>query len=182
MKFWKKGLVVAIAALLLLTTTATAFAAPREDTIDFEFRNKTGAAIQLTLKGPTDAVITVRSTGLTSVQLEPGLYSYRYTACGRVNRGTFTAAEGRTPFILRKCANALTHEINISNRTGHAFILTLLGRAQSYGFWVAPGNNSFTVLAGGYQYTTNACGSPSGQFKAGLRPSAAWVFTCDNNQ
>lgn len=180
MKLWKKGLVVALTALLLVTTSATAFAAPGDDTVDFQFTNKTGASVQLTLKGPTDTIINVPSTGRTMTQLLPGLYVYRYTACGRMNRGTFTVAEGRAPFILRKCANALTSEININNRTGHAFILTLVGRTRSYGFWVGPGSNSFTVLAGGYHYTSNACGSPSGQFKASLRPSgSAWVWNCE---
>lgn len=178
MKLWKKSMVVLLAAIMLATTVGAAFAA---DTINFQFQNKTGASVQMTLKGPTDTIITVPATNrMTSAKLLPGEYSYRYNACGSVVRGTFTVVDGsNSAFVLRKCSNALTSQVTISNQTGNAFILTLTGQGRTYGFWISTGRNVITVLAGGYDFSSNACLSPSGTLKASQRVKAVWVWDCN---
>lgn len=182
MKLWKKSLVVALAAIMLAATTATAFAAP-DDSVQFEFSNKTGTSVQLTLKGPTDTVINVAAGArLTKTELLPGEYTYRYSACGRIFRGTFNVVDGaNSAFVLRKCSNALMSSIVLNNQTGNAFILTLNGQNRTYGFWISPGRNVLSVLAGGYSFNSNACGSPSGQLKASQRAKSVWVWDCNAN-
>lgn len=178
MKHWKKSLLFGMVALLLLVSAVPAFAA-REDSVSLQVLNKTGAAVTLTLKGPTDTTITVPGNQ-ARVELVPGEYTYVYEACGRTNRGTFTLHDSPNPLVLRKCANALTGTFTIDNRTGNPFTLHLTGK-KSYSFWIAPGKSEITVLIGGYRFTSNACGAnDKGQFKASTHRTTPWVFECDN--
>jgi hypothetical protein len=178
MKHWKKSLVFGVAALLLVASAVPALAAPRADTVDLQVQNRTGASVQLTLKGPTDTTVSV--PGLqTKVQLVPGEYTYVYAACGHTIRGTFIVNSAPSPLVLRKCANALTSTFTISNRTGNPFILRLTGK-QTYSFWIGNGKTEITLLVGGYQFSSNACGAnEKGKFKASTYRTTPWVFDCN---
>lgn len=179
MKLWKKSLVFGVAALLLIASAVPAIAAPRVDTVFLQVNNKTGTAVQVTFKGPTDTNLNVAGAQ-AKVELIPGEYTYQYAACGRTIRGTFMVNDAPNPLVLRKCANALTNTFTIYNRTGNPFILRLTGK-QTYAFWIGNGKTEITLLIGGYQFTSNACGdNDKGQFKASSNRLTPWVFDCSN--
>lgn len=179
MKQLKQSFVFGLAALLLVVSAVPAFAAPRTDAVDLVVQNKTGASVQLTLKGPTDTTVNVAGKQ-TKVEVVPGDYTYQYVACGRTNRGTLTVSDAPSPLVLKKCANALTSTFTVANHTGDAFILKLVGK-QTYSFWIGTGNTQITLLVGGYQFSSNACGAnEKGKFKASAYRATPWVFECDN--
>lgn len=177
----RKIFVLASVLMLLFVAVVPAFAAPAELVV----QNRTGSAVQLALKGPTDLTVNLSADGFRqrqTVKLEPGLYTYVYKACGLTKRGTMTVGEtGNTPLILKKCPGEGETRISVSNRTGNPFTLSLTGK-KSYSFWIAPGGSTVIVVAaGGYQYHTNACGvADSGQFKASARADQPikWNFSC----
>jgi hypothetical protein len=112
------------------------------------------------------------------VKLEPGVYDYRYTACGRSIHGTFTVAFG-TILVLKKCEKGLEAKVTIENLTGHTFSITLTG-PKHYSLIVAPGDNKLTLLPGAYQYSTNACGKiETGTIKFKANHSQTWTWDCD---
>lgn len=174
-----KSIVFLATLALLLVAAVPAMAA---DTVKVTIDNRTGAAVSLTLNGPGAAQTVALASGKkVSLLLEPGTYTYRYEACGHMNRGTFSATAGGPTWILKKCAGEEVSRISINNRTGNPFILTLKGAGGTFGFWIGVGGgNKITVPAGGYQYTSTACGSPSGTLKASARlpQPLIWKWTC----
>jgi hypothetical protein len=180
MKFLKQGLVLGLAALLLATTAATAVAAPRIDTVDIDVENRTGSTVFLTLNGPGEtARVSISANESMELSLEPGEYFYKYMACGHLNTGFYTAGVGQPALVLKKCGGMATSNIVIENQTGSPFVLTLSGQ-QPYGFWIPPGGITIQVLAGGYQFSSNACDVDNGVLKASAsRPQPLiWTFEC----
>lgn len=180
MKFLKQGVVLGLAALLLAFSAVTAQAAPRIDTVEINVDNRTGSSVFLTLNGPGETSrVSIDAGSLMALSVEPGQYFYKYMACGHLNTGFFTASEGEPTLILRKCAGVAASNIVIENQTGSPFVLTLSGQ-QPFGFWVPPGGITIQVPAGGYQFSTNACGLSTGALKASasLPQPLIWAFDC----
>jgi hypothetical protein len=161
---------------LLGITAAPALAASE---IDFEIRNRTETTVSLILRGPTDMTVSVRP-GNKTLRLLPGLYSYRYFACGHNNSGTFTFSGAGHFLVLRKCEKGINSTVTIVNKTGHTFSLDMFGSTH-YALTIKPGDNKLTLVAGVYQYSTDACGFPiqkgTAKLKSGLNND--WVFDCD---
>jgi hypothetical protein len=174
MKTWIKGLALGVAVLVLASAAAPAFAA---DTVDVELQNRTNAQVFLTLKGPTKTTIAV-ARGNTSAEVLPGEYDYRYTACGRTIRGTFTVSETGGELILKKCPGVAMSQIVVDNQTGSPFVLNLVGLNGTFGFWIPPGGANISVPAGGYQFSSSACGDGNGRIKASTT-SQVWTWECD---
>jgi len=180
MKLGNRILGLAAAVTLLLISAAPALAAPVEP-VELEVQNRTGAAVQLTLKGPTDTSLTVEARNFyfgALVEVIPGAYVYEYEACGRLVREILVVPETGAILVLKKCFT-LSH-ISINNLTGSAFTLSLFG-AQNYSFTVPAEGLDFSVIYGGYAFTSNACGL----YEVGrLRASAAlgqpliWEWGC----
>ncbi|MGH2583138.1 MAG: hypothetical protein ACRDFQ_09630 [Anaerolineales bacterium] len=177
------GLLTAI-AILLLAAAIPAMAAPRIHTIQAMVENRTGETVELTLNGPGPAQLyTVGSGQSLQVELEPGLYIYRYFACGQNKYGLTTFDDGSLALVLGKCGEGANSNIVIDNHTGDAFIVTLTGTGGLYGYWVPEGGITISIPAGRYQVTTTACLAPE---EASIKASPAkyndpliWTWTCD---
>ncbi|MEX2160994.1 MAG: hypothetical protein WD751_03685 [Anaerolineales bacterium] len=176
MKFGKRVSLIALTALLLATAVVPALAASE---VNLEIKNKTETTVNLVLSGPTDLKLTITRL-TTNVRVEPGLYTYRYVACGLTNTGTFTVGSGGGTLTLKKCEKGLYGTIVVDNRTGSTFTLTLTG-PKRYVLTIKPGDNKLTLLAGRYQYSARACGetvSGAKAVKSGSK-SPDWIWRCD---
>jgi hypothetical protein len=176
MKSWLKGLTLLIAVLVFASAAAPAFAA---EMVDVRLDNRTTAQVFLTLKGPMKDSVTA-PRGISSVELTPGVYDYRYTACGRTIRGTFTVSDTGGSLIIKKCPGSATSRLVLDNQTGNAFVLTLSGTNGTFGFYIPVGGANISVPAGGYAYTSSACGDSNGRVKASTAPQI-WTWTCSKN-
>lgn len=183
MKVRKNVLVAAVTVALLLLAAVPALAAPRFETVDVGVENRTGASVQITLNGPGQTETVFINAG-ESLDLEvvPGIYFYKYEACGHMNSGFFMATAGEPVLVLPKCAGEATSNIVIENQTGVPFIVTLSGTGGLFGYWVPPGGITIAIPAGGYEFTSNACGEGSGTLKASasLNQPLIWTWTCES--
>ncbi|MEX2160997.1 MAG: hypothetical protein WD751_03700 [Anaerolineales bacterium] len=182
MRLGKKWIVLLATLALLLVAAVPAMAAPRFDTVNVNVENRTGSSVQLKFNGDGDnPAFFVGAEQTLAVEMVPGMYSYRYQACGRTNIGTFIAGSGEPTLVLKKCAGLALSNIVIDNQTGSPFIVTLSGTGGLYGFWVPPGGITVSLPAGGYAFTANACGTSSGTLKASasLDQPLIWTWTCD---
>ncbi|MEX1247796.1 MAG: hypothetical protein WEA61_04895 [Anaerolineales bacterium] len=174
--------VVVLATVALLLAAVPALAAPRFDTVGVSVDNRTGASVAVTLNGPgmTETVF-LASEQNAELDLIPGSYFYKYTACGHLNTGTFMATEGEPTLVLKKCAGVALSNIVIENLMNSPFIVTLTGVGGLYGYWVPQGGITISLPAGGYQFSSNACGAGSGTLKASasLPQPLTWTWTCD---
>ncbi|MEX1247794.1 MAG: hypothetical protein WEA61_04885 [Anaerolineales bacterium] len=176
MKSWRRVSLIALTMLLLATAVAPALAASE---VTLVIRNKTEASVYLILRGPTDLKVTITRL-TTNLRVEPGVYTYRYVACGRTNTGTFTVGSTGGTFTLKKCEKGLNGTIVIDNRTGSAFTLTLTG-PKRYVLTIKTGENKLTLLAGRYQFSARACGETvtgTKAIKSGNKNSD-WIWRCD---
>lgn len=185
MKFWKiyLGLFTAI-AILLLAAAVPAMAAPRIHTVQAMVENRSGESVELKLNGPGPAQFyTVGAGQNIEVELEPGVYIYRYFACGRNNYGLTTFEDGSLSLVLSKCGESANSNIEIDNHTGDPIIVTLIGEGGVYGYWVPEGGIIISVPAGRYDVTTTACLAPEpGWIKASpskYNDPLIWTWTCD---
>lgn len=175
MKMWKRIAVFTLTALLIATAVMPAFAASE---VGLDIINKTQTTVNLVLSGPTDLKVTITRT-FTPLRVEPGLYTYRYEACGLRNTGTFTVGSGGATFTLRKCEKDLNGIIVIQNLTGKTFTLTLSG-PKRISLTIKPGDNKLTVMAGRFQYSALVCGKTvtgTHPIKSGNK-NPDWVFKC----
>jgi hypothetical protein len=181
MKMRNKGLSLALAAVLLVLTAATAFAAPNLDSVGFHLDNRSGSTVTLTLKGEGTRTVTVGAGENREVQLEEGEYFYRYTACGITYSGKFST-DTSSRLILKKCPGVAYSNIVLDNRTGSPFIISLRGLSGQlpYSFWVPANGMNIRVLAGGYAFSSNACNVDNGTVKASasLQQPLIWTFKC----
>lgn len=180
MNFIKRSALISIALLLVFLTVAPALAAPARagSEVSVHINNKTGGVVEIILRGPTDANETLRK-GDNVVKLKPGLYNYRYTACGHSIRGTFTVSGSGSTLLLKKCEQSLEAKVTIENLTGHTFSITLTG-PKHYSLTVAPGTTKLVFLPGAYQYSTNACGAiEKGTIKFKANHTQTWSWDCD---
>jgi hypothetical protein len=173
----KRVLMVLLALLVFASVASPVFAA---DEVALEVFNKTQSTVNLVLNGPTDMKVSI-SRAFTVLRLEPGLYNYRYKACGVNRTGTFTLSSTGGTFTLKKCEKDLNGNINITNLTGSPFILRLSG-PRNYNLTIKPGVNRLTLQAGRYGYSASICGSTetgSHAIKSGKK-NPDWVFEdCD---
>ncbi len=176
MNFRSRLVSLSLVLILLGTSVAPAFASGGE--IDFVIRNRTETTVSLVLRGPTDMNVSVRP-GNKTLRLVPGLYIYRYFACGHNNSGTFSFSGAGHFLVLRKCEKGLNSTVTIVNKTGHTFSLDMFG-PKHYALTIKPGDNKLTLVAGVYQYSTDACSGPiqkgTAKLKSGLNED--WVFDC----
>jgi hypothetical protein len=173
MKSWLKVVTLGIAVLVFASAAAPAFAA---EMVDVRLDNRGTAQVFLTLKGPMKESLTV-ARGISNVELTPGVYDYRYTSCGRTVRGTFTVGPNGGSLIIKKCPGSATSRIVLNNKTGNPFVLTLTGTNGTFGFYIPVGGANISVPAGGYAYTSSACGDGNGRVKASTTPQV-WTWTC----
>ena len=175
MRIWRIAISGVLAAVLLLSAVAPAFAAPErtKDKVNVQFQNKTGASVRITLTGPATVYLTL-NTGKTKSELVPGTYKYSYTACGKTNTGTFKVKKAGATLTLPKCGKeggakaAGEGKIKIKNDTSGTITIYLTG-PQNYTFYVSPGTSQLKVAKGKYDYTAYGCGgsTDSGTIKAG---------------
>jgi hypothetical protein len=180
MKAWKQSFAIGIALVMLLATAVPALAAPVK-VVPVVFQNRTTTEVFLTLKGPTKTTVEL-NVGRTTEEVLPGEYDYRYEACGRTFRGTFTVGTTGGSLIIKKCSSSLQTTFVVQNNTGNAFRLFLEGAKAGYAVWIGVGKNTVTVLTGGYQYSATVCGeNEQGTFKARAAGVPNWVFDCKDN-
>jgi hypothetical protein len=182
MKVRKNILVVAVTVALLMLAAVPALAAPRFETVGVGVENRTNASVQITLNGPGQTEVVFLEAGQTlDLELIPGEYFFKYQACGHAYSGTFMATSGEPVLVLPKCGGEATSNIVIDNQTDNPFILTLNGTGGLFGFWVPPGGITIAIPAGGYQFSSTACGDGNGTLKASasLNQPLIWTWTCD---
>lgn len=173
MRIWRIAISGFLAAVLLLTAVAPAFAAPdrAKDKVQVQFQNKTGSSVRITLTGPATVYLTL-NTGKTKSELVPGTYHYSYTACGKTNTGTFKVKKAGANLTLPKCGKegkgGGEGKIKIKNDTGGTITIILTG-PQNYTFYVAVGTSNLTVAKGKYSFTAYGCGGAvdTGTIKSG---------------
>lgn len=177
MHSWKKIFIVGLAALLLATTAAPAFAA---DDVPVTIANKTGEAVSVTFKGgPDNVTVEVGKGRMLDVKLEEGNYTYKYTACGKKFVGTIAVFNPSATLRLPKCGNPQESTVVIDNRLNGPFRLLLSG-AKNYSIWIGTGITKLTLVAGGYRYSAFVCGeTETGALKAKANKSQTWVWECD---
>ncbi len=174
MNFFKRSALIAITLLMVFGSVAPAYAG---DEVTVHVNNKTGAQVTIIFRGPTDDFFALKK-GDNVVKLEPGVYLYRYTACGHSNHGTFTVGFSTT-LVLKKCEKSQEARVTIENLTGHTFSITLTG-PKHYSLTVKPGDNKVTLVPGAYQYSTNACGKiETGTIKIKANNTQTWTWDCD---
>lgn len=140
--------------------------------------NKTQSTVSLVLSGPTDLKLTI-TRNRTVVRVEPGVYTYRYEACGLRNMGTFSVGSTGGTLLLKKCEKDRNGTIVIQNLTGSSFLLRLNGPAR-YALTLKPGDNKLTLVAGRYEYIARVCSATrTGEHavKSGSK-SPDWIFRC----
>lgn len=182
MKFGKRSLILLATVALLLIAAVPALAAPRIETVELEVRNKTSESVELVLNGPEDTqTVFLNADQTLKVDVAPGIYFYKYEACGLMNRALTDVTDGGDVLTLAKCAGTALSNIVIDNQTGMPMIVTLTGTGGLFGYWVPPGGITIQVPAGGYTFTSNACLSESGELKASARLAQPliWTWTCE---
>jgi hypothetical protein len=177
------GLLTAV-VVMLLAAAVSAMAAPRIHTVQAMVENRTGETVELKLNGPGPAqFFTVDAGQNLEVELEPGLYIYRYFACGQNKYGFTTFDDSSPSLVLGKCGERANSNIVIDNHTGDPIIVTLTGEGGVYGYWVPEGGITISIPAGRYQVTTTACLAPEeGSIKAEpakYNDPLIWTWTCD---
>lgn len=183
MQSWKKILIVSIAALLMVSTVAPAFAAESaaSTAVPVTIQNKTGEAVTVTFKGPDNVTVSVPKARNVEKKLEPGSYTYKYTACGKKFTGTLSVFAPAVTLRLPKCGNPEEATVVIDNRTGTPFRLLLSGK-KNYSLWIGSGITKLTIVAGGYKYSAFVCGDTQIgilKAKAGRINTQTWVWDCD---
>lgn len=177
MSFMKRTALIGIALILLSTSAMPAMAATNAP---LTIENRTETTVTLILRGPTDKDVVVNRYNM-EISLVIGFYDYRYYACGRLRHGSFTLGGGGYTLRLRKCEKGIMSTISLINRTGHTFALDLFG-ATHYALTVKEGLTKLKLVAGVYQYSTNACGFPvqRGTIKLKSGDNEDWVFFCND--
>ncbi len=181
MKFGKKSFILLATVAILLIAAVPALAAPRENTVQLEIRNKTGEAVSLVLNGPAETQTLFLEAGqILKVKVVAGSYFYKYEACGLMNRAFTQVSAGGDSLTLTKCPGTALSNIDINNNTGRPIIVTLSGLGGLYGYWVPQGGITIQIPAGGYTFTSVACLSESGTIKASARlpQPLIWTWTC----
>lgn len=174
MNFWRKTITLAVLAIMLLGTAAPAFAASETKV---SFVNKTGEDVTLSIRGPENLTLEVDKNRTVREELKPGVYSYRYTACGRVVNGTANVSGTEFRIRLPKCGNPQEVKVKVVNLANGPFRLVLVGPKASYSFYIPNGTNALTVLQGGYAFSAFVCGdTETGRLKAKPNQDNEWRF------
>lgn len=176
MNLSKRIAIAVIVLVLLAATVVPAFAAASEYVLTV--RNKTTTDVKLILRGPDD--VDVEITRLTTIiRLEEGRYSYRYTACGLRQEGSFLLGPSGRTLTLKKCEKDPNTKINIDNRTGALFYLRLYG-PHRYNFALNPGVTAVTIASGRYTYSALVCGETHiGDKAVKAKENKDWIWRCD---
>lgn len=173
MNIWKRSALLVMVGLLLAVAVTPAMA---DDKVTLTIRNLTQAKVELKLNGPDLVKLTIVQL-TTKVELEPGTYSYRYEACGRLFTGTIKVGFG-SQFKLVKCEKGLNATLVILNLTGRSFELLLHG-PKTYRLTIIPGDHKYTVQAGRYEYKTFVCGAvKTGEKGLKSKNNEDWVWSC----
>jgi len=122
------------------------------------FQNASNAPVYIRFQGPVtrDFLLPV---GKTVVQMPPGRYEYKYTACGIQFAGKISLPSGKVMRIL-PCK---TTKLNIKNFTlveapGSALTLRLTGPVNYY-FVLTKPVEKLTVQQGTYEVLLRGCGT-----------------------
>lgn len=174
MHFWKKTLMAVAVLVLLLSTAAPAFAASETKVT---FANKTGEDVTLSIRGPEKLTLEVPKGKNVKEELKPGVYTFRYKACGRTINASFTASGTETTVRLPKCGNPQEVAVTVVNLASGPFRLVLVGPKASYSFYIPSGTSKLTVVQGGYAFSAFVCGdTETGRLKAKPSERTEWRF------
>lgn len=174
MNFWRKSITLAVLVIMLLGTAAPAFAAT--DT-KVSIVNKTGEDVTLSIRGPEKLTVEVAKGKTAREELKPGVYTYRYKACGRTFNGTANVAGPDYTIRLPKCGNPTEVKVIVVNLASGPFRLVLVGPKASYSFYIPTGTSNVTVAAGGYAFSAFVCGdTETGRLKAKPNQNNEWRF------
>lgn len=184
MRFLQRSVAILLITVFAFTSVAPALASvDQADTVQVTLQNKTGAAVRLTLTGPTTVSLNL-ATGKTKANMAVGTYKYSYEACGKTNTGTFKVKSNGDNLTLPKCkggsGGTKTVTLVIHNKTDGTLYFVFTG-PQSYRATVPPGKTKLTMAQGTYQYTIsgNACGSYfSFSDTLKLKNSLVWTWYC----
>jgi hypothetical protein len=171
-KWYLRLLSVLALALLVLANVAPALAASSLSQLTVE--NKTSKRVDIVLTGPRELTIYA-NPGRTTVELLPGSYRYKYTACGQEFTGVLKAKSGKVKLKIAACKTA---RIQIINRGYTSLFLQLFG-PENYTITVAPNTTDrLTVLRGDYRYTGSWCGGTKSGSISAKSKSYRWMFWC----
>jgi hypothetical protein len=182
---------ILVAALLISAWTpmSVSWNAPQENsvqaaatTLQLVVNNKTGATVDLSLKGPAGSYNWRVKEGKSTFSVVPGIYKYSYTACGKQVSGSVHVRKNAQVLNLAACAKKATKgagvvNVKIRNNTGGYVQLNLSGPA-TYSFSLAPGSSTISVIKGKYQYSAWGCGGASISGTKQLGGGSTWTWWC----
>jgi hypothetical protein len=173
MRIWKRVILISLLAVMLVAAVTPAIA---KDKVTLFVRNLTQSTVELKLNGPETVKLRIAQP-YAKVELEPGTYSYRYVACGRLITGTIKVANGTT-LKLVKCEKGFNATLKITNLTGKTFYLLLNG-PKAYLLTILPGDYKYTVQAGRYEYKATVCGTVrTGEKGLKSKNNDDWIWSC----
>jgi hypothetical protein len=138
--------------------------------------NKTTKRVDIVLTlGTSDTpVYTIYANpGRTQLDVKPGVYKYKYTACGQEFTGTLKAKSSKAKIKIAACK---TSNIVIINRSSTTLFISLYG-AETYNVTV-PSESVYrlVVIRGDYRYTATWCGSSKNSTISAKAKSYRWMF------
>lgn len=158
--------------LLVFSSVSPALAASSLSQLTVE--NKTSKRVDIVLTGPRELTIYA-NPGRTPVELLPGTYRYKYTACGQEFTGVLKAKSSKVKLKIAACK---TSKIQVINRGYTNLFLQLFG-PENYTITVAPNTTyRLTVVRGDYRYTASWCGSTKNSSISAKSKSYRWMFWC----
>lgn len=161
-----------VLCLLVFANVAPALAASSMSQLTVE--NKTSKRVDIVLTGPRELTIYA-NPGRTPVELLPGTYRYKYTACGQEFTGVLKAKSSKVKLKIAACKTA---KIQVINRGYTNLFLQLFG-PENYTITVAPSTTyRLTVVRGDYRYTASWCGSSKNGSISAKSKSYRWMFWC----
>ena len=143
--------------------------------------NKTGETVSLLVYTPERFTISLQP-GKTELDLRPGSYGYRYTACQKLHLGGFEADKDGRVVTLEGCPVSRTSisgvvQVKIKNVTGVPLLMKLVG-AETYNFKLPDGSSWIKVERGRYAYTITGCGGKTIKGYKQFGPDMEWRITC----
>jgi hypothetical protein len=151
-------------------------------TLQLVINNKTGATVNLSLKGPAGSYTWTVKSGKSTFSVASGQYKYSYKACDKQVTGTVNVKKNGQVLSLPACSKkgtkaAGTVNVKVRNNTGGYVQLNLTGPA-TYTFSIAPGSSTINVIKGKYQYTAWGCGGSSISGTKQLGGGSTWTWWC----
>lgn len=156
----KRRSLLVLTILMLVIVLISADVAMAQDDDEEKVRltivNNSNANVTISLEGPEDYDITVRTGQSKTRSIVAGNYDYKYGSCGVTWEGTIEADED-VEYIIYDCQYVPT-KLQIKSHLSEDVEVSLAG-FKNYKYAIDLGKNRVNLLSGTYTFSWEACGN-----------------------